>query len=170
MADRQPAFDPLAILAALERHRTTYVVVGALARVIQGADEVTRGVDITPSVREKNLEWMEAALHDLNARARDRRRIALAERVARGETVIPFTTDRGELKIVPTPAGTQGYDDLRRRARREYLGHGVRVEVASIDDLSRMVAALGREEELDLLLDMRRIAELERSLGPSLEL
>lgn len=169
MADRQP-FDPLAILAALERQGPTYVVVGALARVIQGSDELTHGVDITPSLREKNLERVEAALADLNVRPKDRRRIALAQRVARGETVIPLSTDRGELKIVPVPAGTQGYDDLRRRARREYLGHRVRVEVASIDDLSRMVAALGREQELDTLLDMRRLAELERSLGPSLEL
>lgn len=163
-------FDPLGVLAAFERQRASCVVVGALARVLQGADELTRGVDVTPSLREKNLERVEAALAELEARPRDRRRIALAERVERGEELIRFRSERGEVQIVPTPAGTQGYDDLRRRARREYLGKGVRAQVASINDLSRMLAARGREQDLQLLLGMRRLHELERSLGPTLEL
>lgn len=162
-------FDPLAIVAAFERERATYVLVGGLARVLQGADELTRGVDLTPSVREKNLEWVEAALASLEAEPADGRKTPLAERVERGE-VISFRTRGGELKIVPVPAGTKGYDDLRRRAGREYLGQGVRASVASVNDLSRMLAARGREQDLELLLGMRRLQELERSLGPSLEL
>lgn len=169
MADRDSTFDPLGVLAALERQRATYVVIGAAARVIHGADEVTRGVDITPSLRERNLELVEAALVELNARPKDRRAIALVERVGREEAVIELGTDLGEVKIVPRPAGTRGYDDLRRRAGREFLGTGVRARVASIDDLTRMVAALGREQDHALLLDMRRLAELDRSLGRVLE-
>src|SRR6266545_4031038 len=138
MPERPPDFDPLAVLAALEGQFATYVVIGALGRVIQGSDEVTRGVDITPSPRGGNLERVEAALADLNARPRDRRRIDLEQRVAKGEAVIAFTSDYGEVKVVPRPAGTQGYDDLRRRAHREYLGNGIRAAVASIDDLTRM--------------------------------
>jgi hypothetical protein len=163
-------FDPLAIVAAFERQGASYVLVGALARVLQGADELTRGVDLTPSLREKNLERVEAALASLEAEPADRRKTPLAERIERDEEVIPYRTRGGELKIVPTPAGTQGYDDLRRRARREYLGKGVRAEVASINDLSRMLAARGREGDLELLLGMRRLHELERTLGPSLDL
>lgn len=163
-------FDPLGILAAFERERASYVLVGALARVLQGADELTREVDITPSLREKNLEQVEAALEHLEARPKDRKRVTLADRVERGEKVIPFRSERGELQIVPTPAGTQGYDDLRRRARSEYLGRGVRVQVASINDLARMLAARGQDQDLELLLGMRRLHELERSLGPTLDL
>ena len=51
----QPEFDPYAILGALEQERTTYIIVGAFARVLVGADEITRGVDLTPSTREENL-------------------------------------------------------------------------------------------------------------------
>ncbi len=163
-------FDPLAIVAAFERQRASYVLVGAFARILQGADELTRGVDLAPSLRAKNLERVEAALEQLEAQAADRRKTPLGERIERGEELIPYRTKGGELKVVPTPAGTQGYDDLRRRARSEYLGKGVRAEVASINDLSRMLAARGREEDLELLLGMRRLHELERSLGPSLEL
>ncbi len=163
-------FDPLAIVAAFERERASYVLVGALARVLQGADELTRGVDLTPSLREKNLERVDAALESLEAQAHDRRKTPLRERIVRGDEVIGYRTRAGELKIVPTPAGTQGYDDLRRRAQREYLGPGVRAPVASINDLSRMLAALGRVHDLELLLGMRRLHELERSLGPTLDL
>jgi hypothetical protein len=163
-------FDPLAIVAAFERQGASYVLVGALARVLQGADELTRGVDLTPSLREKNLERVEAALEHLEAEAADRRKTPLQERIARGEQVIRYRTRGGELKLVPTPAGTEGYDDLRRRARREYLGQGVRAQVASINDLARMLAAREREEDLQRLLAMRRLHELERTLGPSLDL
>ena len=62
-------FDPLAIVAAFERQGASYVIVGALARVLQGADELTRGVDLTPSLRPKNLERVEAALASLGAEA-----------------------------------------------------------------------------------------------------
>jgi hypothetical protein len=48
-------FDPRAIVAAFERQRTSYVLVGGLARVLQGADELTYGVDLTPSLKEANL-------------------------------------------------------------------------------------------------------------------
>jgi len=163
-------FDPLAIVAAFERQGASYVLVGALARVLQGADELTRGVDLTPSLREKNLERVEAALASLEAEAADRPKTPLRERIERGEEVIRYRTRGGELKLVPTPAGTEGYDDLRRRARREYLGKGVRAQVASINDLARMLAAREREEDLQRLLAMRRLHELERTLGPSLDL
>jgi hypothetical protein len=46
--------------------------------------------------------------------------------------------------LVPEPAGTRGYDDLRRRAEREPLGRGLRPQVASADDLARMLGALAR--------------------------
>ena len=170
MAVEGGRFDPLAVIRAFERERASYVLIGGLARVLQGADELTYGVDLAPSVRGANLERVQAALVVLEAEARDRRKTPVWERVARGDQVIPYRTPVGELQIVPTPAGTQGYDDLRRRARREYMGEGLRAEVASINDLSRMLAARGREQDLERLLAMRRLHELERSIGRGLEL
>jgi hypothetical protein len=35
------AFDPIAVLQALDRHRVSYIVIGALGRVIHGSDELT---------------------------------------------------------------------------------------------------------------------------------
>jgi hypothetical protein len=157
---RAAAFDPLGVLEALERHRVAFVVIGGLARVIQGTDEVTRGVDITPSTKPENLRRLAAALRELGVR----------------RTEVPFDrpvalrTQRGELTIVATPAGTRGYDDLRRGATREPLGRGLRPAVASKGDLARMLAALGRDEDAEKLRRLRRLIELERELGIGLGL
>jgi hypothetical protein len=164
VSEREATFDPRGLLAALDRHRVAYIVVGAFARVVQGADEVTHGIDIVPSAQEQNLRRLDAALAELGARRPDGTEPTVAG--ANGlEPVVKLTTDRGELKIIPEPEGTRGYEDLRRAATREHIGQGLRPAVASLGDLSRMLAALGREEDMPKLLDLRRLAELEISHG-----
>ena len=76
-------------------------------------------------------------------------------------------TRAGELRIVPEPWGTRGYDDLRIRAGRENLGRGLRPAVASVVDCVRMLDASGRDADDDRLLRLRRMMELERQLAPS---
>jgi hypothetical protein len=158
------AFDPRGVLAALDRHRVAYIIVGAFARVVQGADEVTRGIDIVPSTQEQNLRRLDAALAELGARRPDGAEPTLASGDGL-EPVVELTTDRGELKIIAEPEGTRGYEDLRRAATREHIGQGLRPAVASLGDLSRMLAALGRDDDMPKLLDLRRLAELEISHG-----
>jgi hypothetical protein len=123
---------------------------------------VTQGIDITPSMRDDNLGRLEAALEDLDAggasgSGRDLDHLK--------ERVVEFETSAGELKVVPEPAGTRGYDDLRRRAQREPLGRGLRPEVASTDDLARMLGALGRDEDIERLLRLRRLMSLDHGLS-----
>jgi hypothetical protein len=155
-------FDPYALLQALERRRVAFIVIGALGRVLHGSDEITGGIDIVPSTREENLRRLGLALEDLNARRHDGRAPSL-ERDLIGQPLLELDTDAGALKIVPEPAGTRGYEDLRRRAQREPLGQGLRPGVASLDDHARMLAALGREHDRDPLQTIYRVIELERS-------
>lgn len=164
-------FDPYALLQALERQRVTYVVIGGLGRVLHGSGEVTDGLDIVPSTREENLRRLGLALDELNARRPDGKPPVL-ERDLVGRGVLELETDAGELKVVPEPSGTQGYDDLRRRAERPPLGQGLRPAVASVDDHARMLAALDREQDREPLTVLQRLIELEHSLrrSPAIEL
>jgi len=162
------SFDPYALLQALERQRVTYIIVGGLGRVLHGSDELTDGLDIVPSTREENLRRLDLALEELNARRPDGTGPQL-ERDLAGEP-LELQTDAGELKIVPEPAGTRGYDDLRRRAVAEPLGRGLRPSVASLDDHARMLAALGRDQDRERLLTMQRLIELEHELSRGIEL
>ena len=163
MADTRAKLDPYGLLQALDRYRVTYVVIGGFARIVQGTEEMTYGLDLTPSLREQNLERLERALRELDARRADGRALSLAPETLAAEPVHELQTRYGELKLVPEPAGTRGYDDLRRAANREPLGRGVRPSVASIGDLARMVSALGDEERLPQLMQLRRLVELERA-------
>jgi hypothetical protein len=169
MAETPPKFDPYGVLEALDRHRVSYITIGGFARVVQGTEEITRGIDIVPSTRPENLRRLEAALEEIGALRADGRELALEEAVAAAQPVLELTTDHGEVKVVPTPAGTRGYDDLRRAANREPLGRGVRPSVASIGDLARMSSALGGEHHLGELRQLRRLDELERGRTRSIE-
>jgi hypothetical protein len=162
-------FDPYALLKALERQRVTYVLIGGLGRVLHGSSELTEGVDIVPSTREENLRRLGLALEELNARRPDGKQPVLGRDLV-GRGMLELETDAGELKIVPEPAGTHGYDDLRRRAERPPLGQGLRPAVASLDDHARMLVALDREQDRQQLVVLQRLIELEHGLRRGIEL
>jgi hypothetical protein len=184
VAAERNGFDPRGILAGLARNYASFVLIGALARVIRGTNELTDGVDVCPALTDFNRERLGEALDDLGARRVDRRRLVLEKALA-NERVIRLRTPFGELKLVPEPAGTRrGYNDLRRAATQEHLGDGLRPEVASVPDLARMSAALahelaqerGREAErareraIESSRELRRIMELELGLQRTLGL
>ncbi len=163
-------FDPYATLEALEGRGVAYVLIGAFARVVQGTEELTRGLDLAPSLHGDNLKRLALALDDLEAARVDGKPIALDAATIGSEPVIELRTRGGEVKIVPEPAGTRGgYDDLRRAASREPLGRGLRPLVASIGDLARMAAALGREQDMTPLRQLRILADLDRGRGRGIE-
>jgi hypothetical protein len=180
----EEVFDPRGLLAALHRNYVSYVLIGGLARVIRGTDELTGGVDICPSMRPDNVERLGEALEELEARRADRRRLTVDEESLRREPVLRLRTSMGELKVVPEPAGTRrGFEDLRRGSTHEHIGDGLRLRVASVADLARMSAALGHELgqqpgreaeqlrrlEIERSRELRRIMEaevgLQRTLG-----
>jgi hypothetical protein len=150
------AFDPYAILRALQDARVDFILIGALARVLHGSDEVTTGLDLTPSLRVANLERLEGALERLGG-------VDATEE--HSETnVRALQTPAGEIRCVAVPVGTRGYPDLRRKARRLHLGEGLRPHVAAPGDLVRMLEALGRPRQSAVLEGMRRVVELDRGL------
>ncbi len=162
----QARFDPYALLET--RHRVAYVVIGALGRVLHGSGELTDGLDICPSLNTESLRRLGLALEDLHARNRDGKP-AVVERDLVGRPVLELQTDAGELKIVPEPAGTRGYDDLRRRARHQPIGQGLWPQLASVDDHARMLAVLAREQDRQPLQTMQRVIELGHTLSRAIE-
>jgi hypothetical protein len=163
VANQAQSFDPHELLAVLQGRHVSFVVIGAFARVIHGTGEVTESLDITPSMREDNLARLQKALADLEAGRADGKPLDLAD----VDGLIELATRAGELKLVPEPAGSRGYDDLRRHASREPLGRGLRPQVASPGDLARMLGAVERDDQIPTLHRLRRLIDLERELGRS---
>lgn len=164
MAPARPTFDPIAILQTLEEHRVLYVVIGTLARVIHGTGEMTAGLDIVPAMRPPNLRQLGVALRDLDARCLNGAPVDL-ERNLDASPILELRTYAGTLKVVPMPAGTRGYTNLRRYATSEPLGDGLRPYVASLIDLGVMLWALDRNDEVALVHRVLDIQSRRRPRG-----
>lgn len=156
-AKRSAGFDPYAILGELEASRVAYVLIGGLARVLQGSDEDTHGVDLVPSQRPENIERLSRALRHIGAES-------AVLRLYNPSGPVVLDTLSGEVTVVATPSGTHGYEDLRRKATRLHLGEGLRPQVAAPGDLVRMLEALAQPEQARVTPMMRRVVELDRGL------
>lgn len=144
---------PLELIATLERRRVAYVLVGTLARVLHGSDEVAAAVEICPGMSEANRRRLGLALVDLE----------IDPAVADGPGAVE--THHGTLVLTPEPAGTRGgHDDLRRRANRDPLGAGLRAPVADLGDLTRIEAAEAAPDPT-ILARLRSLQELDRGLS-----
>ena len=62
----RPPYDPLEILAALERNRVAFVLIGRLAAVIHGAGGIADDVEICVQVKEANLDRLRRALQQID--------------------------------------------------------------------------------------------------------
>lgn len=117
MAQADERFDPYAILAGLERNYVDYVAIGGLARVLRGTSEVTRGVDICPSVAENNVERLNQAVHELQGGPVDREPNLDAQSLVAQE-LVSLAIGAGELNVIAAPVGVpNGFADLRRARR-----------------------------------------------------
>jgi hypothetical protein len=125
------------------------------------AGALERGDPDAPSpVLPARLRRLGRALDELDARGPDRRPVDAAG--LDSPEPIEARTRAGQVRIVPTPWGTRGYDDLRLRSFRENLGRGARRAIASVVDCVRMLEASDRERDSERLERLRRLMELER--------
>jgi hypothetical protein len=155
------AFDPEAILRALEEHGVAYVLIGGLAASLHGSPHVTTDVDIAPSRERENLTRLASTLASIDARVRapdapdglpfDRSAEALSR-----STILNLTTRHGDLDLTFEPAGTSGYEDLRRHAI-EITIRGTRVVIAALADVIRSKQAADREKDRLALPALREL-------------
>lgn len=144
-------FDPLAALRALVAHGVRFVLVGGLAGRVHGSPTVTNDTDVCHARDPENLDRLAAALRELDARLRgvdDDLPFRLDAATLAAGCNFTFTTSAGFLDVLGLPSGTDGYDDLVRRAERLDLGDGLVVDVVALDDLVRMKRAAARRKDL----------------------
>jgi hypothetical protein len=160
-----PRFDPYRALEVLSRHEVRFIVVGAFSAVAQGYPLPTQDIDVTPARDPENLERLTEALKELKARLRLPRGVILdfpldADFLGRSETWT-LATEAGPLDLVFHPAGTGGYEDLRRDAiERDF--RGVPVLLASLRDVIRMKETSNRPKDQAQLPALRQTLEVIR--------
>jgi predicted nucleotidyltransferase len=150
------------LLRRLTARGVDFVVIGGIAAVLHGSAQNTFDLDICFAADAGNLRALGDVLQELHARLKgvddDVPFVPDADTLRRIE-VLTTVTELGELDVMTRPAGSHGYEALRRNADRFDLG-GFSVLVASIDDLIAMKTAAGREKDLVAVDELEAIKRL----------
>ena len=133
--------------------------------MLQGSDELTHGIDLDPVARSaRTSNGSRAHSSKLNARRVDGDPLELATLDTDRDPVVELASDAGEIKIVLEPAGTRGYDDLRRRATREPIGEGLRPPSPTPATSSACSKPTAANTTAIVIETMQRAIELDRGL------
>ena len=118
--------------------------------MLWGSPSVTTDLDICYARDELNLERLANALRELGARLRGVEEpvpFRLDAATLQSGDHFTFVTRAGNLDCFGLPAGSGGFEPLRRTAVEMDLGES-RALVASLEDLLRMKRAAGRPKDL----------------------
>ena len=161
-------FDPIPTLSVLTRHEVRFVVIGGIAAIAQGYPLPTTDLDVTPARDGENLGRLVTALRELGGKLQlggggDPVTFPIEPRFLGEVDSWTLVTRHGSLGLLFAPAGTRGYDDLRRAAHEAELAEGLRVLVASLADVIRMKQASARPKDLAQLPALRQTLEVIRA-------
>jgi hypothetical protein len=143
-----------------------YVVIGGIAATLQGSTTITRDFDICYSRERANLKRL-ADARELEAQLRgveDDVPFRLDAASLRNGLNFTFKTKHGDFDCLGDPGGGFDYQLLLRNADEMDIG-GLRVMVASLDDLIRMKRAAGRIKdriEVENLSALREVRDRRR--------
>lgn len=150
------------ILKVLTASGVDFVVIGGIAAVLHGSAQSTFDLDICYATDRGNLDALGEVLVDLGARLKgidDGVPFVPDADTLRRVELLTMVTVKGELDILARPAGSPGYEALRRNAERVDLD-GFFVLVASVDDLIAMKRAAGRPKDLAAVEELEAIKRL----------
>jgi hypothetical protein len=159
------AFNPFAILKALNAHGVDYIVIGGIAATIRGSDSITGDLDVCYQRTKANVQRLATSLNVVRAKLTNFPEglpFRLDERSIWNGDTFTFDTDYGRFDCLANPSGTTGFDDLRSAATSEDIGDGMTALVCSLDDLIRMKEAAGRIKDriaLEQLYSLKRLLE-----------
>ena len=151
--------DVFGVLAALQAAEVEYTLIGELAEALHGSPllPLTRVVSIVPRAGQR--EKLSTAISACGGQP-----VATAATTSPIDAPATFTLKRNaaELVVTPAPAGTYGYEDLRRDAALIRLNQNIVATVASLLDLVRIAEA---SEDRARVPALRRTLELTTTLS-----
>ena len=161
MSTSSPDF--AAILGVLCRHEVEFIVVGGVCGVLHGAPVSTFDLDLVHSRAPANLDRLQAALEDLDARYRTHPERRL--RPDRSHLESPghqlLMTSAGPLDLLGAVGKGRGYQDLLPLSVQMQLGP-LSVRVLDLDSLIQLKEEVGHEKDRAVLDILRRTRDERR--------
>ena len=148
--------DVFGVLGALEAAKVAYVLVGKIAEVVHGSPLMPTAGVITIVPRAGERAHLDGALAATQARSLTEPSAVAVDAPERWQ----LAAHGLELVIAPAPAGSRGYEDLRRDATRMQLAEDVEVPVGSLIDLVRLAEASPEGHDRARVPALRRTLEL----------
>jgi len=148
-------------LRALSNAGVNFIIVGAYAAYAQGANQLTRDLDVCYERTPENVRRVALALAPFHPRLRgapESASFVLDERTLAHGMNFTLETDLGEIDLLGELSGIKGFSELATDAVQLEL-HGCRVRVASIDAIIRSKKAAGRPKDLAVLPELEAIRE-----------
>lgn len=156
-AVKPPVFDPLGAIEQLVRHDVEFVLIGGLAMRALGSNRVTNDIDICYHRTPENLGRLASALRAMAARRisdlyPEGVEVNITVSYLEREDMFAFMTNFGQLDCLASPAGIEGFGDLKAGSLATELG-AVTAQIASPGALRRMKTARAwAVDQMDLLV------------------
>jgi hypothetical protein len=146
--------EPVAVLRWLSESRVEHVLVGQVARAIRGEHEATGPVAIAPAPYGRNLERLSKALTAAHARLRsapagdENTAVKItAEKLARAQRW-ELRCGSHDLDIEGAASSLPSHEELLYEAGVFQLESGLKVQVASVEDIGRYAHAQRVDREI----------------------
>lgn len=145
------SFDPAELLRRLLEVGVDFIVIGGLAAQAHGSPSITADLDIVPSWDPANLRRIESVLREIAAGRQEVQAEGPLLPPLDGSTLLAgavFTLNSrfGRLDLLANPDPGLDFEELRRSAV-PIDAFGLRLHVASLDDLIAMKRAAGRPKD-----------------------
>jgi hypothetical protein len=141
------------ILTLLSKREVEFIVVGGVAAVLQGAEFMTRDVDIVHRRTPENIQRLLGVLEELDARYRSRPDLAPNATPLSSAGHQLLRTSKGPLDLLGEIEEGLDYDALLACSEELSLGPGVTIRFPSVDVLIRVKErSSAPKDQLQLLL------------------
>lgn len=168
---RQP-LRPRRLLEALVRHEVRFIILGGIAERMLGSPRTTDDFDICPAAGRANLDRLASLLNEIEARwsppGLEERGFPAVEpwnaQSFKAQTSLALLTRYGRLDIWFRPDGTDGYDDLVKKAIAVEVDE-LKAKAIHLEDSMRIKRTIGGPKYLGHLPLLRNVQRERREQG-----
>jgi hypothetical protein len=151
------------LLQVLDHHDVSYIVVGGVAAIVEGAPVTTLDLDIVYEQTAENTEHLTEALLSINAHYRDPagRYIVPDQRRLMTTRTNLLATDLGPLDVLSEIGEGERYYQLLGFTRVRTIG-GIEVRILGLEKVIETKEAANRDKDRAVLPVLRKTLEMQR--------